>query len=116
VADVHWLRAGVQAMAIWVAATLAVLAGFVVLTLAQGGHFHRTPTCGGLDANIYETAIHAAGFGLIALLAYWALGARRVRWRWARLAAVVAIGYLIVAAMVLGVGSFTAFCTGGPAR
>lgn len=72
---------------IWLSASIAVFAFFVVLTLAQGGHFHRTPTCGGSEANIYETAIHAAGCGLIAWLAFWALGAEVVRcvghdWRW----------------------------------
>lgn len=106
--------AAAEAIAIWLTASIAVFAFFVVLTLAQGGHFHRTPTCGGSEANIYETAINAAGFGLIAWLAFWALGAKTVRWRWARLATVVAIGYLIVAAMVLGSGIFTYACTFGP--
>lgn len=105
------VRTAVQAVAIWLSATLAIFTLFVVLTLARGGHFHRTPTCGP-DVNIYGTVITAAGFGLIAWLAYWTLGARQLRWRWARLAGVTAIGLLIVAATVLGLVGFSYACTG----
>lgn len=108
------LRAGIGWLAGWLAVSAAVATGLVAYTLAQGGAIHRVPVCRGPDANIFSIGIVAAAASAILVLAWWALGASSVRWRWVRVILVALASPVIAVAGVLGPGMFSVACTGGP--
>ena len=108
-------RGAIEALGIWVAGSVLVFATAVVVVLVQGGHFHRTPTCGGSEVNIYSTGLAAAGCGLIAAMIWWALGAATVRWRWARLGITLVVSAGLIGWLVV-LNPFTYVCMGGPLR
>ena len=108
------LRAGLGWLGGWLALSAVLGAALVAFTLAQGGAIHRVSVCAGRDANIFLLGILAGSVAAIVVLAWWALGARSLRWRWARVIGVaVAIPPIAVAAIVGG-GSFSFACMGGP--
>jgi hypothetical protein len=69
----HAVRGALEWLGIWIAASVAVFAVLALWMVTQGAHGYR-----------YAAAL-GAGIGLIAVIVYWALGARAVRWRVVRL-------------------------------
>jgi hypothetical protein len=109
---------GLKAMLAWVGGWLLTTAvvgiGLVVYTLARGGTVHRTPTCGGNDANLYSLGLIAASLATIVVLAWWALGATTLGPRLLRVIVVtIAAPPIAFAGIFLGGSLFTLACTLG---
>jgi hypothetical protein len=105
----------VRGAAVWIGAWLAtaavILAGMAAWTYAQGGRFHRVPVCGGRgDVNVYDAAIASSALALGVVLAYWALGAASLRWRWLRVIVVAVAAVPITIVAVYGSQLFTIGC------
>lgn len=95
----------------WLAAAAVIFAGLAVWTYAHGGVFHRTPMGCGPDMNVYAAVFVAGWLALIVVLAYWALGARSLRWRWLRLIAVALVSVPVVFVALVGTLQWTQSCT-----
>jgi hypothetical protein len=94
----------------WLAAAAVIFAGLAVWTYAHGGVFHRVPVCGP-DMNVYPAAFAAGWLALIVVLAYWALGARSLRWRWLRVIGVTLVSVPVVFIALAGTLLWTPVCT-----